>query len=328
MAYLRLGHEARELIMCLLVSDPDVSWTEVGHQVGFHRSTIQREVARNGGRHTYSARRAQRRCREQASRGSGFRFDREPDLAAEVRRLLVAGYSPYAIAYMTGQVCTETIYQGIYSKRLGLESREVLRTRRPKRRHRRDKRPSSEGNYLGDFVPISERPIEIENRNSVGHWEGDLITGALNQSAVVTLVERHSRYECALELPNGHGTTAVIAALSEWLQTHQRPVVSLTWDRGAELTKWTHLVEGHGIDIYFCDPKSPWQRATAENQNRQLRFWLRKGSDLTVHNQNDLNRICHILNTTPRRLHNGATAQHIYQQQPRTKPGSTGLIGV
>ncbi len=110
-----------------------------------------------------------------------------------------------------------------------------------------------------------------------------------------------------------------MSALSEWLNTHNRPVLSLTWDRGAELTKWRDLVNNHGIDIYFCDPKSPWQRGTSENQNRQLRFWLRKGTDLTNHTQNDLNHYSHILNTTPRRLHHGATAHHIYQQHPRTR---------
>ena len=316
MTYSRLDHHAREVIMSELARGRGAAFSEIAGRVGCHRSTIQREIARNGGAGSYSALAAQRRARRQRQRLG--KLERDHDLAGQVRQELVAGYSPYAISKWL-PVSAETIYQGIYSGVLGLRPEEVLRTRRPKRRHRHLKQPTSDGNYLGDFTPISSRPETVETRESFGHWEGDLLAGASNQSAVVTLVERCSRYQCVLELRNGHGTRAVISALSKWLNNHDRPVLSLTWDRGAELTKWPTLVNQHGIDIFFCDPKSPWQRATNENGNRQLRFWLRKGTDLTIHTQNDLNRYCHILNTTPRRIHNGATAQDIYQQHPRTR---------
>jgi IS30 family transposase len=312
-----LDHQARELIICELARDRAVSFSQIGAKVGCHRSTIQREVAGNGGRHGYSALEAHQKARERATR-SWSRLGERKALAAEVRRLLVAGYSPYAVAART-DVCTETIYQAVYSGILGLDPKDVLRTRRPKRRHRRDRQPTSDGNYLGDFTPISDRPKEIDKRDEIGHFEGDLVTGSKNQSAIVTLIERVSRFQCALELPNGHGTKATIAALSRWIETHLFEIKSLTWDRGAELTNWTDLQDQHNINVYFCDPKSPWQRASNENGNRQLRFWFRRGSDLSIWTQKDIDRVCNILNTTPRRIHNGATAHNIYHNQPRTR---------
>ncbi len=294
---------------------PGVSYTQIAARLGCHRSTVQREITRNSCGDGYSARYAHEQAGRRRRRLG--KLQRDPELADQVRRGLVAGYSPWAISCWL-PVSAETIYQGIYSGVLGLRPEDVLRTRRPHRRYRHRKQPTSDGNYLGDFTPISQRPGNIDTRREFGHWEGDLITGSANQSAVITLVERRSRYQHVLRLPHGHGTKAVITELSRWLDSHDRPVLSLTWDRGAELTRWPDLVNQHGIDIYFCDPKSPWQRGTSENQNRQLRFWLRKGTDLTIHTQRDLNHYSHILNTTPRRLHNGNTAHHIYQQHPRT----------
>ena len=314
----RLDREAREVIMCQLATDKDMAWTQIARVVGCHRSTIEREVTQNGGRNAYSAHVGHRRALQRRRR-SRFRFDLDPELAATVRQLLVVGYSPYAVAHITGAVCAETIYQGIYSGRLGLEARCVLRTRRPRRRHRHLRQPTNSGNYLGNFTPIAARPHHIETRDTIGHWEGDLITGTANRSAIVTLTERHSRYQVALELPNGHTADATITRIHQWLNTHNGPVRSLTWDRGAELTRWTQLRDRHGIAVYFCDPRSPWQRATSENANRQLRFWFPRRTDLSIYTQDDLNRACHILNTTPRRIHNNHTAHHLYHHQPRTR---------
>lgn len=303
--------------MSELAANRGVAFSRISIKIDCHRSTIQREVDRNGGRHHYSALKAQHRARQNATRGWS-RFANDEALTAEVRRWLVAGYSPYAVAART-DVCTETIYQGVYSGALGLKPQDVLRTRRPKRRHRRDKQPTSDGNYLGDFIRIRNRPDHINDRSEIGHFEGDLITGAKNQSAIATLVERVSRFQCALELPDGHSTKATIAALRNWIETHLFEIKSLTWDRGAELTNWTDLKNHHGIDVYFCNPKSPWQRASNENGNRQLRFWFPSGTDLSIWTQKDINQACHILNTTPRRIHNGATAHNIYHNQPRTR---------
>ena len=236
-----------------------------------------------------------------------------------MRDQLVAGYSPWSIAQDV-PVCAETIYQGVYSGVLDVDPEQVLRSKpaRKKRKHRHLRQPTSDGDYLGDITKISDRPDEINKRTTFGHWEGDLICGASNQSAVISLTERRSRYQHLIELPNGHKSVEVVSAISQWIESHDRTIESLTWDRGAELTNWKDLRDNHGIDIYFCDPKSPWQRGTNENQNRQIRFWLHKGTDLSTHNQDYLDHICHILNTTARRIHNGATAHHIYQQHPRT----------
>lgn len=185
----RLDREAREVIMCHLAADNDVSWTQIARMVGCHRSTIAREVARNGGRCVYSVSRGEERARNNSTR-SRFLFDSDPELATAVRQLLVTGYSPYAVAHLTGAVSSETIYQGIYSGRLGVDPKQVLRTRRPRRRHRHLRQRPNSGNYLGDFTPISQRPAAIERRDTLGHWEGDLITGTKNQSAIVTLTER------------------------------------------------------------------------------------------------------------------------------------------
>ena len=315
MAHFVMSLEARERIMCWLAHDQSVSWSQMSRQLGCHRSTVQREVGRNGGRANYSAAAAHRRACLASSR-SQFRFDTEPDLADEIRRHLIKGYSPYAVAHLLGTVCAETIYQGIYSGRLGLKPVDVLRTRRPRRRHRHLRQPTNDGNYLGDFTPIRNRPFAIEQRQQFGHWEGDLITGTSNKSAIITLTERVTRYQQALALPNGHTANATIAQLIAWANT--QPVVSITWDRGAEMTRWVQLRDNYNIDVYFCDPKSPWQRGTCENANRQLRFWFPPRTDLTIYTQQDLNRACHILNTTPRRLHNNQTAQQLYHHHTRT----------
>jgi len=232
--------------------------------------------------------------------------------------MLVTGYSPYAVAHQLGVLCAETIYQGIYSGRLGVDPTVVLRTRRPKRRHRHLRQPTSDGNYLGAFTPIGERPTVVNAREVFGHWEGDLITGTANQSAIITLIERVTRYQVALTLPKGHSADHTMSRLTHWLDTHQAPVHSLTWDRGAELTRWNQLRDHHRITVYFCDPKSPWQRASNENANRQLRFWFPRRTDLSIYTQDDLNQACDIINTTPRRIHNNHTAQHLYHQHTRT----------
>ena len=303
--------------MCALSADRGVSWSEIARQVGCHRSTVQREVTRNGGRDAYSAQAAHRRARHLATR-SRFVFDTDRGLAGEVRRLLVAGYSPFAVACAVGVVCAETIYQGIYSGRLGLDPARVLRTRRPKRRHRHLRQPTSDGNYLGTFTPIRHRPRVVNDRAEFGHWEGDLITGTANQSAIITLTERVTRYQVALTLPDGHSADRTMDRLTRWVTDQSHRIRSLTWDRGAELTRWTRLRDHHGINVYFCDPKSPWQRASNENANRQLRFWFPRRTDLSIYTQADADRACHILNTTPRRIHNNHTAQYLYHQHTRT----------
>ena len=317
MAYVRLDREVREEIRCLLAVDRELSWSEIGRRVGFHRSTIQREVVSNGGRRDYRAFAGHQRATRLARR-CRFKFDSDPKLAAKVKESLEEGYAPAAVARIHGGVCAETIYRAVYEGRLDVKADEVLRYRHRKRRHRWHRQPRNDGNYLGNYTPISVRPHTVNNRLEVGHWEGDLITGTKNQSAIITLTERVSRFQVALELPQGHTADATMERLCDWIENHSGLFVSLTWDRGAELARWERLTDTFGIAVYFCDPKSPWQRASNENANRQLRFWFPRRTDLSIYTQADLDRACHILNTTPRRIHNWATATDIYHQ-PRTR---------
>lgn len=302
--------------MSWLRTNPGVSWSQIARGLGCHRSTVQREVARNGGRLRYSAHAAQQRAEELMTR-QVFLFDKNPQLCERVTKLLIQGYSPFAVAKFVG-ISHETVYQGLYSGRLGLDPQQVLRTRRPKRRHRHLRQATNSGNYLGRFSPIGLRPASVETRTEVGHWEGDLITGSANQSAIITLTERLSRFQQALRLPLGHSADHTMAALRQWITTHQPLIKTLTWDRGAELTRWTQLQDHHHISVFFCDPKSPWQRASNENANRQLRFWFPRRTNLRAYTQADMDHACHILNTTPRRIHNNHTAQELYDRHTRT----------
>ena len=315
MTYRRLGFEERAEIGALLAVDPAMSWSEMGRRLGRHRSTIQREVARCGNRRSYSAGKADRHAHGERRRRVRFRFD-DPGLRARTIRLLIAGWSPAMVATKVG-VATETVYAGVYSGRLGLDPRDVLRTRPPKRRHRWAKQPPSDGNFLGEYVPIGHRPDHIDTRQRVGDWEGDLISGSKNQSALISLTERRSRYQVVLDLPHGHSADNTIARLHQWLDTRPGPVHSITWDQGGELTRWQQLKD-RDIDVYFADPHSPWQRGSVENANRQLRFWFPKGSDLNHVSPTQIDRACHILNHTNRTSLQGQTAHHVFHQT-RTK---------
>ena len=140
------------------------------------------------------------------------------------------------------------------------------------------------------------------DRSEFGHWEGDLIIGARNASALITLNERVSRTQMVLNLPAGYRAEATAERLDRWVADMPHGVLrSLTWDRGSEMAHWQDLAIGWGVDVYFADAHSPWQRGQNENGNRQLRFWLPKGTDLRVHAQADLDGICHVLNTQPRK---------------------------
>lgn len=312
MAYTRLTLPEREEISRCLAENPMVSWTELGQILGRHRSTIQRDVDANGGRHRYRANTAQRAAHDKRPRRK-CRLVTEPELAAKVTSHLTAGYSPAGTAHLIGGIATETIYQGIYRGLLEVKPTEVLRTRRHRRRGRNQRRSQTSTHVLGAFTPIHDRPAEVEDRSEFGHWEGDLIIGAKNRSALITLVERVSRTQVVLALPGGHDSLTTYRTLDDWVAgmpaSHAR---SITWDRGSELAKWALIAMAWGIDFYFADAHSPWQRGQNENGNRQLRFWLPKGTDLSIHPQAHLDHICHILNTQPRRSLHWQTPNHVY----------------
>jgi IS30 family transposase len=201
------------------------------------------------------------------------------------------------------QVSHETIYRSLYIQARGVLKKELLEYLRARRTIRRSRHASLKGNGLGrikDAVSISERPASVEDRAVPGHWEGDLIAGSRN-SYVATLVERHSRYVMLAKVAN-KDTRSVISALIK--QAHRLPRElrkSLTWDRGKELADHPRLTLATDIEVYFCDPHSPWQRGSNENTNRLLRQYLPKGIDLSLHSQAKLSAIARQLNERPRK---------------------------
>jgi IS30 family transposase len=214
-------------------------------------------------------------------------------------------------------VSAETIYQSLYVQARGGLKRELTKHLRTGRSRRKPRRVDGErrGRIPG-MVSISERPAQVEDRAVPGHWEGDLIMGStVSNSAVGTLVERASGFVMLLHLPDGHGALAVQDALVAKMVTlndHLR--LSLTWDQGREMANHVTIAQATGLDIYFCDPHSPWQRGSNENTNGLLRQYLAKGSDLSLYGPGMLDNIAAELNARPRQRHNFRTPAEILQQ--------------
>jgi IS30 family transposase len=295
-----------------LAADPDVTWTEVGRRIGRHRATVAREVARNGGRADYRAGRAHARAQSLRPCRPAL-LSRDRGLAAKVAAHLKAGYSPAGTAHLLGGVCTETIYRAVYTGTLDVKACDVLRSRRHRRRRRDHRDHRAVSHFLGAFTSIHDRPAAVADRVEFGHWEGDLIIGARNASALITLNERTSRTQIVLDLPHGYRAEPTIERLGGWAATMPHNVLkSITWDRGSEMAHWESLAMQWGVDVYFADAHSPWQRGQNENGNRQLRYWLPKGTDLSRHAQHDLDAICNVLNTQPRRSLNWKAPNDLY----------------
>jgi len=198
-------------------------------------------------------------------------------------------------------VSHETIYQSLFIQGRGALRKELWRCLRTGRATRRPQgRPASTKGQIRDMVMISERPAEVEDRAVPGHWEGDLIIGK-NQTAIGTLVERWSRYVMLFPLPDGKTAEAVRVALTETVQRlPQHLWQSLTWDQGKEMAQHVQFSVDTGVDVYFCDPKSPWQRGSNENTNGLLRQYFPKGTDMSQLTQTDLDNAAHSLNGRPR----------------------------
>ena len=198
------------------------------------------------------------------------------------------------------RVSHETIYRSLFIQSRGVlkkELRDHLRTRRKMRRSKLATAMPRGG--IIDAVSIRERPAEVEDRAVPGHWEGDLITGS-NNSHIATLVERHSRFVMLVKV-KGKDTTSVVSALSRQVRTLPATLrKSLTWDRGGEMASHKNFTVATDVQVYFCDPQSPWQRGSNENTNGLLRQYLPNGTDLSVHSQTALNKIALSLNQRPR----------------------------
>ena len=314
MAYTRLSMFEREEISRALSEDVMVTWTMLGNRFGRHRSTIEREVTRNGGRYSYRACEAHSRA-SRLSPSRPIKLATDEELATKIRDHLLAGYSPAGTSHLVGGVCTETIYQGIYRGHLDVVARQVLRTRRHRRRRREARQEMAHCKVLGSFRSIHERPVVADDRVEFGHWEGDLIIGQRNASALITLNERVSRSQVVLDLPHGYKAHQVRERLDRWIATKpHEELMSITWDRGREMTDWKILTMSWDLDIFFADAHSPWQRGANEHGNRQLRYWFPKGTNLKIHSQTHLDHVCQIINTQPRRILNWQTPNQVYDR--------------
>jgi len=309
--YLRF--EEREEIMRLQASG--LSVRAIAREIGRHPSTVSRELKRAVGVRGYRAGMAQthadrgRRGPRNAKLATNLRLRRE------VQARLERHDSPEQIAGRLKidfpdepemWVSAETIYQSLYIQARGGLKRELtayLRTSRSMRKPRRT--PGHRRTRIPDMVMISERPPEIEDRAVPGHWEGDLIMGSTaSGSAVGTLVERTTGFVMLLHLPDGYGTLAVQAALvAKMLTLDEQLRRSLTWDQGLEMASHREIAAATGLDIYFCNPHSPWQRGTNENTNGLLRQYLPKGKDLSFYGPGMLDNIAAELNSRPRKRH-------------------------
>ena len=275
-------------------------------------STISREVARNGGRRRYRATEADKATWERSRRPKVCRLAQHGKLRRTVAKKLTLEWSPEQIsgwlkcAYPddeTLRVSHETIYKSLFVQTRGVLKKELQKHLRTQRAFRQSRHSSLRGMGRGqivDGVSISERPPEIEDRAVPGHWEGDLIAGFAD-SYIATLVERFSRFTMLVKV-KGKDTNTVVTALSKQIRklpTQLRQ--SLTWDRGMELADHKTFTMATDTKVYFCDPRSPWQRGTNENTNRLLRQYFPKGTDLAVYSQGELNKVARKLNLRPRK---------------------------
>jgi IS30 family transposase len=289
------------------------SMRSIAARLGRPASTVSREVRRNSrGRRQYRALAAQGQAQWRAARPKTAKLAGNDELRDWVQAKLKDKWSPEQISVMLERefpgdremrVSHETIYQSIYVQGRGALRRELatcLRTGRALRKPRR-KAGERRGRIPG-MVMISERPAEVEDRAVPGHWEGDLIIGAAHRSAIGTLVERSSRFVLLLHLPEGHGPEKVAAAMTEAMGGLPDAIRrSLTWDQGVEMAGHARIAVDADLDIYFCDPHSPWQRGTNENTNGLLRQYFPKSTDLSVHSREDLAAVAAQLNSRPRK---------------------------
>ena len=274
-------------------------------------STVSREVARHGGRAQYRANQADQRAWDSALRPKPCLLATRSQLQEIVASKLMQDWSPQQISgwlkteYPNDQslrVSHETIYRSLFIQARGALKKELIQHLRSKRRIRRSRHSSVHGHSQGgivDAISIRERPAEVEDRAIPGHWEGDLLRGARN-SHVATLVERHSRFCMLVKVP-GKDTATVVAALSQHVR--QLPATlrrSLTWDRGLEMAQHKEFTMATDVQVYFCDPQSPWQRGSNENTNGLLRQYLPKNADLSSFSQSELDAIALRLNQRPR----------------------------
>lgn len=302
-------HEREEIMMGIA---RERTLREIAMRIGRAPSTVCREINRHGGRRHYRAAVADQQAWENAKRPQSCKLATNRPLREHVAKKLSEDWSPQQIAGwlkdefgddQTMRVSHETIYQTLFIQARGALKRELTAYLRSKRQMRRPQKAGATTGSNGpivDPVSIRQRPAEAEDRAIPGHWEGDLIVGSKN-THIATLVERHSRFVMLVKV-DGCDTQTVTDALARHVVDLPRELKrSLTWDRGAEMANHKEFTIATDVQVYFCDPQSPWQRGSNENTNGLLRQYFPKGTDLSVHSQEHLDMIANKLNTRPRK---------------------------
>ena len=283
----------------------------MARSLGHSPSTVSREISRNGGYDGYRAAQADEQAWARSRRPKRCKLTDSPQLRQAVARKLRLNWSPEQIAgwlkraHPEDEFCRvshETIYRSLFVQARGVLKKELLGHLRSKRTIRRSKQAGLNGDRRGqiqDIVSIRQRPAAVEDRAVPGHWEGDLLSGSKN-SYIATLVERHTRYVMLAKVTNKDTQTVVSALIKQAKKLPNELYKSLTWDRGKELADHRRFTLATNIDVYFCDPQSPWQRGSNENTNGLLRQYFPKGTDLSVYSQAQLNKAARQLNERPR----------------------------
>ena len=307
---LALTLSEREEISRSLAQDNSIQF--IADSLGRSRSTIYREINRNGGKKKYRAAQADKAAWDRAKRPKVCKLACNRKLTPIIEKKLRERWSPDQIAGWlklthpndkSYHVSHETIYRSLFIQARGVLKKELQQFLKSKRTIRRSKQSSLKNDGLGQItntVSIRERPAEVEDRAVPGHWEGDLISGSKN-SHIATLVERHTRYVMLAKVKDKKTETVINALIKQSKKLPNELYKSLTWDRGSEMADHERFTLATDIDVYFCDPSSPWQRGSNENTNRLLREYFPKGTDLSVHSQANLNAVARQLNERPRK---------------------------
>ena len=312
-----LSLEDREQIDVMLRDRRSVA--RIAAVLGRHRTTISREIERGTNRRGYYvASTAHRAAQARGRRPKPAKLAVNDRLRAFVEKQLRKKLSPEQISRTLVRrfpndpemrVSHETIYLSLYIQARGGLKRELttaLRTGRALRKGHR--KPDERRGRIPNMLNVSQRPAEAEDRAVPGHWEGDLIMGEANRSAIGTLVERSTRFVMLLHLPDGHSAQNVREAMAAKIGELPSALArSITWDQGTEMHQHARFTVDTGVQIYFCDPHSPWQRGSNENTNGLLRQYFPKGTDLSVHSEEHLRFVADELNDRPRKTHDWHT---------------------
>ena len=289
-----------------------LSLRAIATQLGRSPSTISRELHRNGGATGYRAVKADQAAWGRARRPKRCKLACNRSLSRTIATKLRLLWSPHQIAGWlkreypedeSHQVSHETIYRSLFIQARGVLKKELqqhLRSQRAIRRSRHANQKRDGRGQIKNAVSIRERPASVEDRAVPGHWEGDLIAGS-NNSYIATLVERQTRYALLAKVKNKDTESVVSALIKQAKKLPSELYKSLTWDRGHELADHQRFTLATDIQVYFCDPSSPWQRGSNENTNRLLRQYFPKGTNLSVHSQAKLNAVARQLNERPRK---------------------------